>query len=86
MKIAISKWGNSLGLRIPSAIAHSLHLKSGDHVECEMKNGGFLIKKEMSTAQLFEDFYGKPFDQISEEDIGPGEEIDWGQDVGGEIL
>lgn len=86
MKISISKWGNSLGLRIPAAVAQSLKLKSGDHVECKMQNGGFLIKKEISTAQMFEDFYGKPFDQITEKDIGPGEEIDWGEDVGGEIF
>ncbi len=39
-----------------------------------------------STVEMFEKFYGKPFDEITQEDIGPGGEIDWGEDVGGEIL
>ena len=36
------------------------------------------------TRDLFEKFYGKPYDEITEADIGPGEDIDWGSDLGGE--
>ena len=39
-----------------------------------------------STVEMFEKFYGKPFDKITPEDIGPGGELDWGEDVGGEII
>lgn len=31
---------------------------------------------EQSTVQLFEQFYGKPFAEITQEDIGPADEID----------
>lgn len=84
MNITISKWGNSLGIRIPSKIADSLDLHAGDQVTCEVKNSGLFVRKEKSTAQIFAEFYGKPFDQITQEDIGSGSELDWGDDVGGE--
>ena len=29
----VSKWGNSLALRLPAAIVEALKLKEGDHVE-----------------------------------------------------
>jgi len=29
----VSRWGNSLALRIPSAVVEALELKEGDHVE-----------------------------------------------------
>lgn len=44
------------------------------------------MQTEESTVELFEKFYGKPFDQITEEDVGPGGEIDWGEDVGEEAV
>jgi antitoxin MazE len=33
MKATISKWGNSLGLRIPGALAKSVDLRSGSTVD-----------------------------------------------------
>ena len=29
----VSKWGNSLALRLPAAVVEALKLKEGDHVE-----------------------------------------------------
>ncbi|MCI2147409.1 MAG: AbrB/MazE/SpoVT family DNA-binding domain-containing protein [Clostridiales bacterium] len=86
MNVVISKWGNSLGVRIPAGMAKSLNLKNGDHVTCELKDNGLFMQKKQSTKEMFEEFYGKPFDEITQEDIGPGEEIDWGEDVGEEII
>lgn len=37
-----------------------------------------------SATQKFEVSYGKPFDEIIPEDIGPGGELDRGEDAGGE--
>ncbi len=31
--------------------------------------------KKPTTSQMFESFYGKPFEEITKEDIGPAEEI-----------
>ena len=44
------------------------------------------MKKKQSTAEMFEQFYGKPFSEITQADIDPMKEIDWGEDVGGEVF
>ena len=86
MNITISKWGNSIGLRIPATVTESLGLKAGDQVMCELKDGGLFLNKEQSTAQMFEEFYGKPFAEITENDLDSIGEIDWGEDIGGEAF
>ncbi len=86
MNVAVSKWGNSLGIRFPVMVAQSLGLQAGDQVDFELKDGGMFLTKKQSTAQMFEQFYGKPFYEITQADLGPSEEIDWGEDVGGEII
>lgn len=48
--------------------------------------GEWKCSVKSSTVVMFERFYGKPFDEITPEDLGPGGEIDWGEDVGGEII
>ena len=90
MNVTVSKWGNSLGIRIPVMAVESLDLKQGDQVDFELKEEGgcILLKKQQrtGTSQLFEQFYGKPFSEITSDDIGAAEEFDWGEDVGEEIL
>ena len=85
MNITISKWGNSIGIRIPAIVVESLGLQVGDQVNYELKDGGLFIRKQPSTVQMFEQFYNKKFEEISQKDLGDAEEIDWGKDVGGEI-
>lgn len=86
MKVAVSKWGNSLGIRIPMAVTEYLGLKAGDQIAYELKDGAMYMKKQQSTSEMFEQFYGKPFSEITQSDLGPSEEIEWGEDVGGEII
>lgn len=45
-------------------------------------NTGASYEKRISTAELFEEFYRKLIDELTEEDLGPGGELDWGEDVG----
>ena len=45
MHVAISKWGNSLGIRIPITVTESLDLQSGESVILELKDGGMIMKK-----------------------------------------
>jgi antitoxin MazE len=33
MSVQVAKWGNSLAIRIPAAVAEALELKPGDEVE-----------------------------------------------------
>lgn len=44
METVIKKWGNSLGIRIPSYIAKDLSLKEGSFVEIEDERGKIVIK------------------------------------------
>jgi antitoxin MazE len=45
MNIQISKWGNSLALRIPAAFIKEIKLKDGDQVEATLAKDGSLIIK-----------------------------------------
>lgn len=38
----VSKWGNSLAVRLPAALASKLKLKEGDHVQLEAIGRGRL--------------------------------------------
>ncbi|MCR5453152.1 MAG: putative toxin-antitoxin system toxin component, PIN family [Lachnospiraceae bacterium] len=42
--------------------------------------------KQLRGKKFFEDYYGKPYSEITQDDLGPCEEIDWGEDIGGEII
>ena len=43
--VQITKWGNSLGFRIPRGIADSLDIRAGDTLELAPAEGGLLLKK-----------------------------------------
>ena len=44
-----------------------------------------IYEKKQSTVQMFEQFYGKPFEKITPDDLGSADEIDWREDVGCEV-
>ncbi len=44
MGTTIQKWGNSLGIRVPKAIAEQLHLEKGSEIEFEASNGVLTIR------------------------------------------
>lgn len=44
-QVHITKWGNSLGFRIPRGIADSLDIRVGDTLELAPADGGLLLKK-----------------------------------------
>jgi len=45
MNIQISKWGNSLALRIPASFIKEIKLKDGDRVEATLTSEGTLVIK-----------------------------------------
>jgi antitoxin MazE len=45
MQSQVQKWGNSLGIRIPKAIAKKLYLHSGSKIELDTINHSLIIKK-----------------------------------------
>jgi len=38
MEIKVKKWGNSLGLRIPQAIANQINIQDGSRINLVLKN------------------------------------------------
>ena len=44
METVVKKWGNSLGVRIPSNIAKEVSITEGSHVEIEDIDGQIIIK------------------------------------------
>ena len=43
MQTVVQKWGNSLGIRIPSAYAKEFNLKNGNSVEIVKEDGKIII-------------------------------------------
>ena len=49
----VSKWGNSLAVRLPAAIVEALHLKEGDDIEIHMVGArAFEVKKSPGAREL----------------------------------
>lgn len=40
----LSKWGNSLGVRLPKSVAREVHLGDGDTVQVSVDNGAIVIR------------------------------------------
>lgn len=49
MKTTIQKWGNSLGIRIPSYMAKDLSLENGSSVEILEEDSRIIIKPKRET-------------------------------------
>ena len=50
----ISKWGKSLGLRLPKSIAQEARLDEGDTVDVSVDNGAIVIRASRSRYSLDE--------------------------------
>lgn len=79
MKANIQKWGNSLALRIPLAVARQIHVKEGDAVELSVGAGGLTIKPAVEHPTLDELLAG-----VTPENLHGS--TDWGSDLGREAV
>jgi antitoxin MazE len=76
---AIQKWGNSLGLRIPSEVVKKMGLKSGDEVSCDLEGDTIVIHIQKPKYSL-----DKLLDGVTEENSH--EETDTGEALGNECV
>ena len=79
MNATIQKWGNSLALRIPQAVARQILVKEGDKVVLKVGGSGLTIKaasKKLSLDDLL--------DKVTPENLHPATQS--GTDVGREVL
>ncbi|MEO8638064.1 MAG: hypothetical protein ABI430_04155 [Candidatus Taylorbacteria bacterium] len=84
MKTKVTKWGNSLALRIPQGIAKKYHFYDGAQVEVRETTKGALIlgvKEPHTMGKL-------PTLKDVLVNFSPNmiEDVQWGNDVGKEIL
>ena len=77
MEAVVKKWGNSLGIRIPNAIARNLSLKDGSCIDI-LDRGKEIVIKPLKKYRLSE-----MLETINEENLH--KEIDTGKPVGKEI-
>ena len=79
MTATIQKWGNSLALRIPHAVAKQIRIREGDPVTLRVNSAGLTVKpaaKRLNLDELLE--------QVTPENVHPA--TAWGAAVGREVL
>ena len=85
MTNTVQKWGNSLGLRIPSAMAMEMGVKRGTPVTLQLQDGVLSVRVDRAGRRKRSRF--KLRELLAR--IEPGEvqpTYDWGRDVGGEVV
>jgi antitoxin MazE len=85
MKVKISKWGNSLGLRLPKAVSDELGLNAGRHLDLVVGQDEIRLRKPraVSSAELLAEMVAEA------KRLGPQFEpeiLEWGPDVGSEVI
>lgn len=80
MTATIQKWGNSLALRLPKALAMEVHIAEGTRVELVRTKEGVLVKARQKPRYRLSKLLGG----VTKKNIHS--ETDWGNSVGREIL
>lgn len=75
----VSKWGNSLGIRIPMPIANQINLKEGTGVSFTVIDGSLVIKPERRKKYTLDEL----LEGMTSENVH--EEVNMGQPVGNEV-
>ncbi|RAI46075.1 AbrB/MazE/SpoVT family DNA-binding domain-containing protein [Rhodoplanes roseus] len=86
MKVKVSKWGNSLGVRLPKAAAEAAGLSEGSEVDVVVEGRELRLKPAAPVGYT----RYRLADLVAEaKRLGPENEpptVDWGPDRGEEIL
>ena len=84
MQVTPSKWGNSLGIRLPKEIVRQAGLEQGKPLEMTVEDGKVIIaaakrRRKYTIEQLMEGVTPELMREAAAE-------VDWGPDVGREII
>lgn len=83
MKVKVAKWGNSLGVRLPKAAAEAIGAVDGADLELIVEGRSLkLVPQRKTSAQILEEM----LDEIERRGLRPPPLVDWGPDVGSEII
>ena len=79
MEARLQKWGNSVGIRIPSSILKSMNIKTNDILNIEEQDNKIIIsipkKRKISLAEKFKQYKGENLSK----------EFSWDENIGKEI-
>jgi antitoxin MazE len=79
VQVQLSKWGNSLGLRLPRALAAQIGAREGQKVSVVADGGRLIIEPAAETWRLEDLLVGMTPEAM-------GEAFDWGDDAGREAV
>ena len=79
MQVHISKWGNSLGVRVPRDVAAKLGLTEGSRVDIAIEGDRLVISTRRPVFTLDELLVGMTPESMRDA-------FDWGPDMGREIV
>ncbi|WP_267201684.1 AbrB/MazE/SpoVT family DNA-binding domain-containing protein [Limosilactobacillus kribbianus] len=83
--LTLSRWGNSLSVRIPKKILDSFKLENDDKLDYKVEDNKIILTPEKKESPLRKMFDG--FDAEAYFKNGPkNKEVDWGQPQGKEIF
>lgn len=83
--LTLSRWGNSLSIRIPKNILDILKLTNNDKVSYQLKDNRIILtpeKKESPLRKMFDGFDTETYFKNESKN----KEVDWGQPRGKEIF
>ena len=72
MKLKIQKWGNSLALRIPKALAIEANVESGSTVDLSLSNGELKIKPVKDREYTLEELLSGITDENIHDEVSMG--------------
>ena len=78
-QVAVRRWGNSQGIRIPKEILDRMKLKTSDILDIQVENDAIVLRKQF-VHRSFEERLAEYNGEISVCDF------DWGEPVGRELL
>ena len=79
VKAQLTRWGNSLAVRIPKTLAEEAKLREGDRLVLKVEGKGSVAMKAVKRPMSLDDLIA----QITPENIH--KEQDWGEPAGAEI-
>ena len=79
LEAKLQKWGNSLGIRIPSSLLKALNLKNNDQVDINYEDDKIVISKsknnKISLEERFKEYKGENLAKEFNWDLPRGKEI-----------
>jgi antitoxin MazE len=76
MRASLSKWGNSLAVRIPKDVAELAGFREGEALEMTLRNGHIILgKKRYDLKEMLKDMEGKDWGPLEFDDPPRGSEI-----------